>query len=261
MATAHRATRAAAHLPSATAGCPQRPRPPLHPAATAPGPHRPLRPRSACNADGDSASSSVSRSPAVSTISTGIPPSEMRSITRSRVVPGVAVTIARSRCHQPVEQRGLARIRPSNNGHCQAVVNQPSLGGSLAATGASAASSAPAASQSPHPALRQCRLRQSRYPLRRSPARPVAPLSEPPACSAHRLAARAATRAWYSVSAAIRSRTASAWVRSMRPCRKARCVNSPGRASRAPASRAAAPAGSRITGDPCAAISSTSSPV
>ena len=44
-----------------------------------------------------STSSTASRRPAVSTSSRGIPSSEMRSVTRSRVVPGVAVTMARSR--------------------------------------------------------------------------------------------------------------------------------------------------------------------
>ena len=44
----------------------------------------------------------------------------------------------------------------------------------------------------------------------------------------------AAWRAWVSVCASIRSRTASACVRSSLPERNARCVNSPGSASRAP---------------------------
>jgi hypothetical protein len=44
-----------------------------------------------------SASSRASRIPAVSTSSTGIPPIATVSLTRSRVVPGCAVTIARSR--------------------------------------------------------------------------------------------------------------------------------------------------------------------
>jgi hypothetical protein len=45
----------------------------------------------------------------------------------------------------------------------------------------------------------------------------------------------AATFRAASVRAAIMSATASAWVRSMRPFRKARFVNSPGSAGRAPA--------------------------
>ncbi len=45
----------------------------------------------------DSASSRASRMPAVSTSLTGMPPIATVSLTRSRVVPGVAVTMARSR--------------------------------------------------------------------------------------------------------------------------------------------------------------------
>ena len=44
-----------------------------------------------------SASSEVWRIPAVSTSFTGMPPIATVSLTRSRVVPGIAVTIARSR--------------------------------------------------------------------------------------------------------------------------------------------------------------------
>ena len=51
--------------------------------------------------------------------------------------------------------------------------------------------------------------------------------SEPPSCWA-------AMRAWWRVLASMRSWTASAWVRSRRPARKARWVNSPGSARRAP---------------------------
>ena len=58
-----------------------------------------------------------------------------------------------------------------------------------------------------------------------------------------------------------RSWTASACTRSRRPRRKARNVNSPGSASRAPAEVAAATICLRITGLPCPLISMTSSPV
>ncbi len=56
---------------------------------------------------------------------------------------------------------------------------------------------------------------------------------EPPSCWA-------AMRAWWRVVASMRSWTASAWVRSRRPERKARWVNSPGSARRAPAAMALA---------------------
>ncbi len=58
----------------------------------------------------------------------------------------------------------------------------------------------------------------------------------------------AATRAWVSVCASIRSRTASACVKSSRPDRNARCVNSPGSASRAPIPRARRSSNSNTTG-------------
>ena len=70
----------------------------------------------------------------------------------------------------------------------------------------------------------------------------------------------AACRAWVRVCASIRSRTASACVRSSRPARNARCVNSPGSANRAPSAIARFSSSSSTTGEPCAAISTTSSP-
>jgi hypothetical protein len=71
----------------------------------------------------------------------------------------------------------------------------------------------------------------------------------------------AAWRACVNVCASIRSRTASACVRSSRPARKARWVNSPGSARRAPSSSARRNRSSSTTGEPCAAISTRSSDV
>ncbi len=70
-----------------------------------------------------------------------------------------------------------------------------------------------------------------------------------------------AVRACSGVTASIRSATASACARSSRPFRYARSVNSPGSASRAPRAIAASTMPRRITGLPCALISTTSSPV
>ena len=86
---------------------------------------------------------------------------------------------------------------------------------------------------------------------------------------------RAAERAAASVLASIKSATASACARSSLSLRKARSVNSPGRAMRkpassgapvlgssaAPASRQRASSSCSTTGPPCACSSSTSSPV
>ena len=63
------------------------------------------------------------------------------------------------------------------------------------------------------------------------------------------------------VAAAIRSAMASAWARSSLPLRKARSVNSPGRARRAPERDQRATSCCSTTGLPCACSSTTSSPV
>jgi hypothetical protein len=74
---------------------------------------------------------------------------------------------------------------------------------------------------------------------------------------------RPAERAAASVLASMRSATASAWARSSLSLRKARCVNSPGSARRAPGSacRQRASSSCSTTGPPWACSSSTSSPV
>jgi hypothetical protein len=61
--------------------------------------------------------------------------------------------------------------------------------------------------------------------------------------------------------ASITPRTASAWVKSIRPAKKARIVNSPAAAGRAPAAIAAATIDSSIGNDPTAWISTLGDPV
>ena len=56
-----------------------------------------------------------------------MPPRETRSVTRSRVVPGVAVTMARSRSTQAIEERGLAGVGPADDGHGESVVHDAAL--------------------------------------------------------------------------------------------------------------------------------------
>ena len=73
-------------------------------------------------------------------------------------------------------------------------------------------------------------------------------------------AARAAREA-SAPEAAIRSITASAWVRSIRPFRNARRVNSPGRACRNPAANSASSPAASAAGEPWHWISAVSSPV
>ena len=59
-----------------------------------------------CNADGFGFVGGVARQ-AVSMSSTGMPSRETRSVTRSRVVPGVAVTMARSRLTKRLKREDL----------------------------------------------------------------------------------------------------------------------------------------------------------
>src|SRR5579884_894948 len=62
----------------------------------------------------DSASSAASRRPAVSISSIGMPPMDTRSVTRSRVVPGMAVTMARSRSTSRLKSDDLPTLgRPT----------------------------------------------------------------------------------------------------------------------------------------------------
>ena len=85
--------------------------------------------------------------------------------------------------------------------------------------------------------------------------------STPPTGSA--TPTRTVCATWRSASpeASITPRTASAWVRSMRPARKARRVNSPGSAGRAPAAQTARSTDSKSGGEPSVWISATGWPV
>ena len=52
----------------------------------------------------------------------------MRSVTRSRVVPGVAVTMARSRSTSAIEERAFAGVGPADDGQGQPVVDDAAAG-------------------------------------------------------------------------------------------------------------------------------------
>ena len=99
---------------------------------------------------------------------------------------------------------------------------------------------------SPRPALRS----SMSAPLRRTMRCENSPASE-----------RIAPRAAASELASIRSATLSACARSSLPLRKARRVNSPGCAARAPSSRQRRRTQLQDRGPPCPCSSSTSSPV
>jgi hypothetical protein len=57
-----------------------------------------------------------------------MPSSEMRSVTRSRVVPGVAVTMARSRSTSWLKSELLPALGTADYGHGQAVVHDAAAG-------------------------------------------------------------------------------------------------------------------------------------
>ena len=175
--------------------------------------------------------------PAVSRKTTGMPPSAMVPSTMSRVVPGTGDTIARSApssafskvdfpafgapASTTVTPWWMARARSVN----ASISSTPAASRVTSdhacpdarptcSSGKSSATSSPAITSS-----NSLRSRSTRVPS--SPA-----------------SARAASVTARSVRAPIISATASARVRSMRPFRNARRVNSPGSARRAPRSRA-----------------------
>ena len=62
--------------------------------------------------------------PAVSTSFTGMPPMEAVSEIRSRVVPGISVTMARSCSSRRVEEAALADVGAADDGQRQAGAHQ-----------------------------------------------------------------------------------------------------------------------------------------
>ena len=134
-----------------------------------------------------------------------------------------------------VEEARLAGVRPADQRDGDALANQPP-----ASSRSEPAAAASTAATPPSPPLH--RPRRSDSPLRGNRARLPAARSGRTAARARRASRRAswpsscsdAARACSGVADSIRSATASACVRSIRPPRYARRVNSPGRASRAP---------------------------
>ena len=181
-----------------------------------------------------SIASVLSRKPAVSVRCTARPSRSIVISIRSRVVPGISLTIARS-----VRASAFSRL------------DLPALGAPATTT------LAPRPSNAPGRALSRRLFRASRAKINRFVAwscgngsigsseksifASIYTLNSPicsdntPICSEkspvnERRAERAAACVWLS----IRSATASAWARSSLPFKKARSVNSPGLASRAP---------------------------
>ena len=206
-------------------------------AATAP--RRPRRsPTRSGRCRSRSTSSPASRRPAVSITCSGTPSIWIVSPTLSRVVPGIGVTIASSAPASALSSELL-----------------PTFGWPASTTRMPSRSSAPWRARRQHRGdLRRWprRAAGARRPARGSRSPPRESRASPrPACAARRScrraapisrenapsSERAAERAAASVLASIRSATASACARSSLSLRKARSVNSPGRARRRRGSR------------------------
>ena len=178
----------------------------------------------------------VSLNPAVSMKRNRSPSMVHASSTVSLVVPGMSDTMARSS-----PKRALSRV------------DFPRLGAPTMATGMPSFKAFPAAKlsaswptrlrRSASKSSNLCRSANSTSSSAKSSSNSSKP-AKPIKASRRALISRAnPPRSWSmaslwapACSAAIKSATASAWVKSSRPCRKARCVNSPGPACRHPAS-------------------------
>jgi hypothetical protein len=208
-----------------------------------------------------SISSAASRNPAVSTSVTGTLPSTTRVSKASRVVPGIGETIATSRSANALTSDDLptfgwpvtAKTRPSRrrsprrpSSRCAATSphNAASSTCTCASTSGGRSSSGKSISASCWASSSRSRSAQPPYSVPRAPS-----------------SWRNAWRRCASVSAAIRSCTASASVRSIRPLRKARRVNSPGSAGLAPSATSASATPARTARPPCRKNSAESSPV
>ena len=211
-----------------------------------------------------SSATSVSwRRPAVSVMWSGTPSIWIVSATRSRVVPGMAVTMASSAPASAFSSELLPTLgcpasttrKPSRSSAPWRARSSVAL---MAASMPSSCARAPAFSRKSISSSGKSSVASTsmRSRMMRSASRPTsvekAPLSE-----------RAAERAALSVLASMRSATASACARSSLSLRKARSVNSPGSARRRPgwACRQRASSSCSSTGPPWACSSSTSSPV
>ena len=208
-----------------------------------------------------STTSSVSRRPAVSMMWTGTPSRVICSRTVSRVVPAMSVTMAISSPAKALSRLDLPTLgaptrttfMPSRKiAPCSAlastVFRRPCRAWSLPRASAASRKSMSSSGKS---SVASTNIRRViRSSTNSCMCRENAPLSE-----------RNAMRAADLLEASMRSATLSAWVRSSLLLRKARLVNSPGSAIRAPSSRQRESSMSITTGPPCPCNSITSSPV
>ena len=208
-----------------------------------------------------STASVVSRKPAVSTTRTGMPSRSKSAFNVSRVVPGTFVTMARSSPDSRFNKLDFptfgppamttfkpscrsapwrASARKAERCFCAASSLSPTSDSERKSISSSGKSMA--LSQNTRISRSCCAIACTRF--ENSPA------SE-----------RSAPRAAWRVALLTRSRTASAWAKSIFPLTKAHCVNSPGPARRAPRDSTRSSSMSSTIGPPCPCNSSTSSPV
>ena len=208
-----------------------------------------------------SIASPASRRPAVSTRVNSTPSMRRVSCSRSRVVPAMSVTMARSLPASALSSELLPAFggptsttcRPSRRRRPRSAARRSRTSWSLASRRRSRKPAPPSVSSDSSAksiAASTCTRIASTASISASTRREKSPSSE-------RRAARAARRSV----AAMRSATASAWARSSLPFRKARWLNSPAAAWRAPRPMQRATSARSTTGLPCACSSTTSSPV
>ncbi|MEA3219889.1 MAG: hypothetical protein OZX49_00985 [Immundisolibacter sp.] len=203
----------------------------------------------------------LSRRPAVSTRCSGRPSMARYSRSTSRVVPGMAVTMAASRSARAFSRLDLPTLgapasttlmpsrsrRPSSARPTRARSSSARRAASVARRPSASRSSSSSGKSSPASIC-------TRSSISRSDSALICRENSP---SRLRRAARAAAV----LAASIRSATASACARSSLSFRNARWLNSPGAAWRAPSASTRASSMSMTTGPPWPCNSTTSCPV
>ena len=208
-----------------------------------------------------SIASASRRNPAVSTSTSGTPSICTGSRNASRVVPGSGATIARSSPARRLSRLDLPTFGRPASTTCTPVRSR--LPCRLFASTASSASRTRARRAAASCACSGSTSSSGKSSIASIRARSSVSCATSAITAAENSPAseRSAERAASRVVASIRSATASACARSSLPSRKARRVNSPGSARRAPASRQAPSTACITIGPPWPCSSSTASPV
>ena len=139
-----------------------------------------------------SSGSSLSRSPAVSTIVTGSPARSSRTSITSRVVPATADVRRRLAARQIVQERRFADIRGADQRHLEAFSQSLRCGAAATSAASEAETASSAARTSAHDACRQIVVGEVDRRLdQRERAHQLDPATPPPSRKAHRPSARA----------------------------------------------------------------------